>query len=348
MRVSDLIGSGWVWPATAALVVLALAGRLRTAVITGAIALIFGFGWDGFADLDHGPAWAVVHVGGETLWLVAVLAAAVAYRNTVRWRAELAHRLAQDAHERELDGRRRRAEERVEIARDLHDVGSHTLAVVGVHLNVALDAFESDPAEARESLKLAQDVRGRAMTDLKSLVDVLRDRPIDDLDGLERLVSQVRAADLSVSFNELGSRETVPAPVATAVFRVVQESLTNTVRHASASRVSVTIRYGSDDLDRVVPHGRWRSLRVTWGLASHGGHRFGAIGSDRGRSGPLGGCWGPDLPGGSRAGHTRRVDPCRMEPIGQTRARVSASRDDRRCDGFGRDRARRRREKCPR
>jgi signal transduction histidine kinase len=248
MRVAYLIGSGWVWPVTAALVTLALSGRLRTAVITGVVALTFGLGWDGFADLQHGPAWAVAHVGGDALWLIAVLAATVAYRNNLRWRAEMAHRLAQDAHERELDARRRRAEERVEIARDLHDVVSHTLAVVGVHLNVALDAFESDPAEARESLKLAQDVRGRAMTDLKSLVNVLREGPIDDLDGLERLVAQVRTAGLTVSFNEFGSRDSVPALVATAVFRVVQESLTNTVRHASASRVSVTIRYGSDDV----------------------------------------------------------------------------------------------------
>jgi len=176
--------------------------------------------------------------------MAALLAAATAYRNTVRWRDEVAHRLAQDEHEREIDARRRRAEERVEIARDLHDVVSHTLAVVGVHLNVALDAFDSDPDEARESLRLAQQVRGRAMTDLKSLVGVLREgAPIDDLDGLERLAEQVRAAGVAVSLNEFGDRSEVPTPVATAVYRVVQESLTNTVRHAGASRVAVTVRY---------------------------------------------------------------------------------------------------------
>ncbi len=247
-RVADLTGAGWAWPATAAFVALTLAGRLRAAVLAAAVSLSFGFAWDGFADLDHGPDWALAHVGGETLWLAAVLAAATAYRNTQRWRDEVAHRLAQDEHERELDARRRRAEERVGIARDLHDVVSHTLAVVGVHLNVALDAFDSDPAEARESLKLAQDVRGRAMTDLKSLVDVLRegradDAPADGLEGLGRIVEQVRAAGLEVSFNEFGERTAVPAPVATAVVRVVQESLTNTVRHAGATRASVTIRY---------------------------------------------------------------------------------------------------------
>jgi signal transduction histidine kinase len=253
MRAGTLVGSGWVWPATAAFVATVLAGRSRAAVTVGALTLVFGLAWDGFVDLHHGVDWTVAHVGAEALWLAAALAAATAYRNTRRWQDEVARRLAQDEHERALDARRRRAEERVEIARDLHDVVSHTLAVVGVHLNVALDSFDTEPDEARASLRLAQDVRGRAMTDLKSLVDVLRDgsaerdtavaEPADGLDGLHRLTEQVRSAGLEVSLNEFGERASVPAAVGTAVYRVVQESLTNTVRHARATRVSVTLRY---------------------------------------------------------------------------------------------------------
>jgi signal transduction histidine kinase len=272
-RSAVLIGSGWVWPATAALAALVLAGRLRAAMIVAGVGLLYGFGWDGFVDVDHGGEWTIGHVGGEALWLAAVLAAATAWRNTRRWQDEVARRLAQDQHERELDARRRRAEERVEIARDLHDVVSHTLAVVGVHLNVAMDAFDSDPEEARESLKLAQDVRGRAMSDLKSLVGVLRegadpapDEPIDDLDGIARLADQVRAAGIEVTVNEFGERTGIPAPVATAVYRVVQESLTNTVRHANASRVSVTVRYSPDNvLVDVQDNGRGAAGEVTDG-----------------------------------------------------------------------------------
>ena len=243
-RTSALIGSGWVWPATAALVALALAGRLRAATITAAVTLLFGFGWDGFADNRHGIDWSFAHVGGEVLWVAAVLAAATAYRNTRLWQAEMARRLEQDEQQRESEARRRRAEERVDIARDLHDVVSHTLAVVGVHLNVALDAFDDDPDEARESLRLAQDVRGRAMADLKSLIGVLRDgESVAGLDSLERISDQVRATGVAVSLNEFGERSDVPAPVATAVHRVVQEALTNTVRHAHATRAVVTLRY---------------------------------------------------------------------------------------------------------
>ncbi|GAA1580070.1 hypothetical protein GCM10009828_000230 [Actinoplanes couchii] len=246
-RMAHLIGIGWVWPATAALVALVLAGRLRAAVVASAAALLWGAVWDGVVELrDTDSLFA--HLGGEALWVAAVLAVTAAYRNTLRWRIEVGHRLARDEQERELEARRRRAEERVEIARDLHDVVSHTLAVVGVHLNVALDAFDTEPDEARESLRLAQEVRGQAMTDLKALVGVLRDGELPRLEGLEPLFAQVRAAGLAVSFNEIGAPAEVPAPVAAAVFRVVQEALTNTVRHAGASKVLVTLRYGPADV----------------------------------------------------------------------------------------------------
>ncbi|WP_212990237.1 sensor histidine kinase [Actinoplanes auranticolor] len=246
-RSSDLIGSGWAWPATAAFAALALAGRLRTAVVAGALTLWYGLAWDAFVE-QYDSDRVLGQLGGEALWLAAVLAAASAYRSTRRWQDAVAARLEQSLHEQELQALRRRAEERVGIARDLHDVVSHTLAVVGVHLNVALDAFDEEPEEARDALRLAQDVRGRAMSDLKSLVDVLREgnrieTPAAGLEGLAGLTDQVRAAGIEVTVTELGERAEVPAPVATAVYRVVQEALTNTVRHARATRVTVTLDY---------------------------------------------------------------------------------------------------------
>ncbi len=230
-RPAQLIGAGWVWPATVALILTVLAGHVRTAVITSAFFMTFGLLWD-YGATRRSDDWVFAHLGGEALWVGAVLAVAIAWRNNLRWQ--------------DLEIGRRRAEERVEIARDLHDVVSHTLAVVGVHLNVALDAFDDDPEEARASLRLAQQVRGRAMSDLKSLVGVLREGELPSLAGLERLCEQVRAAGLPVTLNEFGDPVEVPAPVATAVFRVVQEALTNTVRHAGATQATVTIRYAPD------------------------------------------------------------------------------------------------------
>lgn len=252
MRTSGLVGSGWAWPATAAFAALAFAGRLRAAVVVGSLTLGYGLVWESFVE-EKPSDWVLGHLGGEALWLAAVLAATVAYRNTRRWRQEVAARLQQSLHEQELEALRRRAEERIGIARDLHDVVSHTLAVVGVHLNVALDSFDDEPEEARGALRLAQDARGRAMTDLKSLVDVLREGsriepPAAGLEGLTGLAEQVRAAGVEVAVTEQGERAEVPAPVGTAVYRVVQESLTNTVRHAGATRVSVTLRYTTESV----------------------------------------------------------------------------------------------------
>jgi signal transduction histidine kinase len=299
LRGGNLIGSGWVWPATAAFVAVVVAGQTRAAVVTAAAGLAYGFQWDFFVNLRHPDDWAVLHVGVEALVMAAVLAAAHAYRNNRRWRAEVILRLARDEHERELDAARRRAEERVGIARDLHDVVAHTLAVVGVHLNVALDAFDSNPGEAKEAIRLAQDVRGRAMTDLRALVDVLRDgaevEPTGSLDELDRLVEQVRGAGIEVAVLETGDRANVPAPVSTAVFRVVQESLTNTVRHAGATRADVVLR--CEDLEvtvEVIDNGRG-------GDVGPGGH---GIAGMRERVAALG---GELTTGGDAAGFTVRA-----------------------------------------
>ena len=296
LRGADLLTSGWVWPATAAFVFAVLAGHTRAAIVTACAGLAYGFAWDQFVDLEHDAGWALLHVGVEALVMAAVLAAAYAYRNTRRWQAEVILRLARDEQQRATEAARRRAEERVGIARDLHDVVAHTLAVVGVHLNVALDAFDSDPAEAKEAIRLARDVRGRAMTDLRALVDVLRDgaavEPTGSLDDLDRLVAQVRGAGVEVAVLENGDRATVPAPVSTAAFRVVQEALTNTVRHAGAGRADVVLNYADLEVTvEVTDDGRG-------GEPGPGGH---GIAGMRERVAALGG----DLTAGSGPGGFR-------------------------------------------
>jgi signal transduction histidine kinase len=249
MRGAGLVEVGWIWPATVLFAHAVMIGRIGWAVGTGAVVLAYAASWE-WAVLGHSPDLVVGRVGGEVFWLALVVAIGVAYRNRRGWQEELAARLRQSAYERELDARRRRAEERVRIAHELHDLVSHTLAVVGVHLNVALDTLGSAPDEARDALQLAQDVRGKAMADLRALVEVLRDgsattieSPAAQLDGLASLVEQVCAAGIDVDLQETGDRSAVPAPVALASYRIVQEALTNTVRHAGATRAVVALCY---------------------------------------------------------------------------------------------------------
>jgi signal transduction histidine kinase len=249
---SGMVDTGWIWPATVVYASAVLAGRAGWAVGIGVTYLTYAANWELYVA-GHDLYLVIGRIGGEALWLGVVLAAAAAYRNRQRWQYEVAARLTQSLHERELETSRRRAEERVRIARELHDVVSHTLAVVGVHLNVALDAVRSAPHEAVEALQLAQDVRGRAMADLRALVELLRDdagagieAPVALLDGVSTVVDQVRAAGLLVLLDEHGDPAAVPAPVAVAAYRIAQEALTNTVRHANATRAVVSLDCGPD------------------------------------------------------------------------------------------------------
>ncbi|WP_113703133.1 sensor histidine kinase [Nonomuraea lactucae] len=148
----------------------------------------------------------------------------------------------------ETDSRARAAEERLRVSHEVHDIVAHTLAVVGVQLNVAADALQEDPAAAAAALRLAKDVRKRAMTDLRDLIAVLRDTsgdtaPQPDLASLGTLIADARAAGLEVTLDEHGDPAVVSAISAIAIYRVVQESLANTLKHAGASKAEVAIGY---------------------------------------------------------------------------------------------------------
>jgi DNA-binding NarL/FixJ family response regulator/signal transduction histidine kinase len=267
MHAGGLIDEGWVWPATVAYFTVAGSDRRWAgpgwAAGIGVFELFFAFAWETSVDageMDHGVADPLpVTLGLDVLWLAVVVAAGAAYLNQRRWRAQVADNLARLEHEQELQARRRTAEERLQIARELHDVVAHTLTVVGVQLRVAVDALDDAPDEARDALRKAQRVRAKAVADLRSLMDALRDphgpesaaRPPgeDTTDGIEGLVERTRAAGLDITVETSGDTSAVPAHVALAVHRVVQESLTNTVRHAGARHATVVLRVGADRVD---------------------------------------------------------------------------------------------------
>jgi signal transduction histidine kinase len=231
LRSAELTTGGWLWPVSLlyVMVVIGPRPRLRVVITIAAVHAVMAFNLE-YAVLHHSASRTLAGVGPDLLWLVAALAVAVAIGNWRRW--------TMTAIEEQ------RTAERLRVAREVHDTVAHTLAVVGVHLNVAADALDTAPDEARDALRLAQDVRRRAMGDLSSLVGVLRDErqptagPLD----LEALVTQVRAAGLDARLHVDGPEAALP--VRTAVGLVVREALTNTVRHAAARTVTVTVHYG--------------------------------------------------------------------------------------------------------
>jgi signal transduction histidine kinase len=150
--------------------------------------------------------------------------------------------------ERESENRRAAAEEQARIARELHDVIAHALSVIVVQAGAADDAFEVDPARAREPIRAIDSAARAALGDLRRVLGILQSsteyEPQPGLDQLDRLVDQVRATGLHVSVEFEGALRPLPTAVDLSAFRIVQEALTNSLRHADAENVRVRIRYG--------------------------------------------------------------------------------------------------------
>lgn len=168
----------------------------------------------------------------------------------------LAERASELEREREEKARLAVALERARIARELHDVVTHNVSVMvlqaGVERRVLGDASES----AREVLRTIEQTGRDTLVELRRLLGVLRrsdDRsalaPQPSLDGLDELIEQARDAGLSVGLRIQGAQAALPAGVELSAYRIVQEALTNVLRHAGPARAEVVVRYGTADLE---------------------------------------------------------------------------------------------------
>ncbi|HUR05361.1 MAG TPA: sensor histidine kinase [Nonomuraea sp.] len=238
---SHFVG-GWIWPASAAYFSAACTQRVRWVAVIGVAQLVYAtadFWW----VLQKNTGRFVIHIAGEGLLLAALIGAGLSYAAVMRWREQL----------RETDSRARAAEERLRVSHEVHDIVAHTLAVVGVQLNLAADTLQEAPEEAAAALHVAKEVRNRAMAELNSLIGVLRDGPDStapqhDLASLGTLIADARAAGLHVILDERGDPSSVPGAPAVAAFRIVQEALTNTLKHSGAAKAEVTIDRGSSSV----------------------------------------------------------------------------------------------------
>lgn len=229
---AGLFEGGWIWPLSPALFSAATLASFPAASAIGAVVLAYGT-----AVQWAGPSAALARGGVELLWLALLLAGASAWRQYRRWQEEHDARLVQ-LEETRL------AEQRLQISREVHDVVAHTLAVVGVHLNVAADALDEAPGEARDALRTAMEVRGRAMKDLRAFIGELRDEPLPDLASMEELLDRARSAGLAVTYDLSGPVAAVPAAQSLAAYRIVQEAITNTLKHSDARRLIVRLSAG--------------------------------------------------------------------------------------------------------
>jgi signal transduction histidine kinase len=211
-----------------------------------------GVGWLLFLGLP----WALGHSDGPkvlaALAIAAWLLVALASAEGIRSRRE---HFAEVRRARELEARRHADEERLRIAQELHDVLAHNISLINVQSGVALHLMDEKPEQARIALTAINEASADALREVRSVLGVLRGTgerapraPAAGLDRLEDLVIRTTAAGVGVKLEVHGERRPLPASIDLAAFRIVQEALTNIVRHAGAGAATVELTYGRDEL----------------------------------------------------------------------------------------------------
>lgn len=173
-----------------------------------------------------------------------------AYVGAMRERAEVAERT------REEEARRRVDAERLRIARELHDVVAHTMATINVQAGVAAHVSKDLPEPVANALAVIRDASKNGLRELRAILAVLRQvddteptAPTPTLDQLDALVATARSAGLPTTLTICGNRRTLSADVELTAYRIVQESLTNAIRHAGPATAAVQLNFGDQHLD---------------------------------------------------------------------------------------------------
>ena len=195
-------------------------------------------------NMPVGEAFVQARGALELAWLIAAGAAGEALRQAER-RADEAERTQEET------ARRRADEERLHIARELHDTLTHQISIIKVQAEVAVHLARKRGEQVPESLLAIREAGREATRELRATLEALRDdgrSPPHGLDHLPDLVERARAAGLDTTLTIEGQRHDVPAAVDRTAYRIVQESLTNIARHAAAATASVRIDYRPDAL----------------------------------------------------------------------------------------------------
>jgi signal transduction histidine kinase len=217
----------------------------------------------------------------DALSRLGVLLFALALGDAVRGRRAVEAAAAEREAERERRARdhadRRLADERLRIAQEVHDVVAHAMVAINVQAGVAAHVLHKRPGQAETALTEIKRVSGAALDDLRATLGLLRDEnatapvhPTRVLAEVPDLAAPLRAAGVRVDVDLNGPEERVPSPVGAAAYRIVQEALTNVLRHADASSAAVRVAIGARSVEIDVrndgamapaPNGGGRGLR---------------------------------------------------------------------------------------
>jgi signal transduction histidine kinase len=237
-------------------------------VVTVVVLMVATGARNPFGQISGGGFDLVPFLGAAALFAGIAVANRRAYAESIRARAEQA---AEQAARQRID------EERLRIARELHDVVAHTMATINVQAGVAVHVLPTRPEAAADALQAIKAASKEGLRELRAILNVLRQaddadptQPTPGTAQLETLVAGARRAGLETSLSVTGTPAPLPAAVDLAAYRIVQESLTNAIRHAGPAQASVWLSYGDDELRiDVADTGRGKPAGVSEG-AGHG------------------------------------------------------------------------------
>ncbi|WP_446224057.1 sensor histidine kinase [Nocardia sp. IBHARD005] len=246
---------------------------------------------------QHSDAWQIF---GLLAWMGVLVAIAEGVRQ--RRAVVLARKQRAEAAQRDEQAQQARAasEERLAIARELHDVLAHSLSLINVQSSVALELFDRKPQQAAAALATIKTTSKEALAEVHTLLHAIRSgaavvpeypehdgnaddsppppppprpaprAPAPTLDDLDTLLERTRATGLDVDTKIIGTPKKLPSVIDVAAARIVQESLTNVVRHAPGASALITLRYTPESVDITVDNTRPTSSAVRTGIGGNG------------------------------------------------------------------------------
>jgi signal transduction histidine kinase len=253
-------GPGWIGLCVALYTLTAYGDGRRSLVIAGVGITLLAIGWlVAAADIEPRAAigWVFFRIAASVM--AAALGESVRSRHVIaaeaQERAELAERT------REEEARARVDAERLRIAREVHDTVAHAIAIINVQSGVTAYLLDKRPERAREALETIEQTSAQALHEMRAVLGVLRDSdngrvPHPGLGRINELAAKARDAGLDVKLEVSSSTAPLPSVVDNTAYRILQESITNVIRHVGPTRVTVALDYGTDVLEvRVADEG---------------------------------------------------------------------------------------------
>ncbi|MEN3310010.1 MAG: hypothetical protein V7603_6212 [Micromonosporaceae bacterium] len=255
-------GPGWIALFIALYTLTAYGDGRRSLRFAGVGITVLATGWlIASADIQPRAAlgWVFFRIAGSIM--------AAALGESVRSRAaEALERARQAEQTREEEARSRVDGERLRIAREVHDTVAHAVAIINVHAGVTAYLLDRRPERAREALVTIEQTSAQALHEMRAVLGVLRDSdngrlPYPGLGQLNELAAMAREAGLDVKLDVTSSATQLPSAVDHTVYRILQESITNVIRHAGPTRVTIALDHGADVLEvRVTDEGGRRAF----------------------------------------------------------------------------------------